>query len=795
MAQPLTGIRVVDFGHYIAGPAVGMMLADLGAEVVKVDPPEGPRWRAPLNAMLMRGKQQRTIDLKTAAGIGAARDLIATADVVIENFRPGTMARLGLGAAQLCREHDRLVWLSLPGFSALDRDRASLRAFEGIVCAAAGVYAERGPSHALRGKGPAFVPMPMASAYATAFGTLAVLVALYARRRTGRGEQIEVPLYNALLEGLSYNHLKLHGLPDRYMDWRGADTKARAAAGLTGPLPESRVQELIDPLYRSYRCADGRWYYLATPAHRRLVEGVLRHFGIWERAIADGLGTDDPYLSSRRWTSREDGSIFGLPRLSGTWAARLRQELTEAFAKKSGAEIEAELASAGLCGALVRSSQEWLEDPHAQASGLIRAHRASREPGPFAWIRQTGNDSAQLPVATGAHGLPLSGLTVLDLANVIAGPTVAGTLARFGARVIKIDDVRPGFDPFITVVLGLQAGRGKESLLLDLRSDEGRRVFEALARKADLVTYNGTDRQLSELGLDLDRLSALNPRLSVIQVGAFGGPATGPMTTYRGVDEVLQAATGVMSRMTLPGVPPEEFAHFGTIDVLTGICGSIAAMAALLVRDRTGSGSWAASSLAAGGALVQLPFMVRSADGTMATADHHPDGLGESATYRIYAVRDGWAFVAAPDRSERDLATALGVPAPLEEGIATLTADALRRRLEPAGIAVHALDDYATLRARHLVDETAIARALAERSVAFVRHAGHPLGYPVDLVAQCAIRFSSTPLRQPAPHPKYGSSTQMILAEAGVAADDIARLIADGVAAEQWPLHDMYLPD
>jgi crotonobetainyl-CoA:carnitine CoA-transferase CaiB-like acyl-CoA transferase len=85
----LDGIRVIDFGQWLAGPLVAMMLADQGAEVIHIDPPDGPRWKSPANATLNRGKQRLTLDLKDSADAAYARRLIETADVVVENFRPG----------------------------------------------------------------------------------------------------------------------------------------------------------------------------------------------------------------------------------------------------------------------------------------------------------------------------------------------------------------------------------------------------------------------------------------------------------------------------------------------------------------------------------------------------------------------------------------------------------------------------------------------------------------------------------------------------------------------------------
>src|SRR5215208_3873483 len=134
MAGPLAGIRVIDFGQYVAGPLAAMLLADHGAEVIRVDPPGGPRWPTPANATWNRGKRGVILDLKRGADHALARQLIGSADVVIENFRPGVMERLDLGPRAMTDAHPRLIYCSLPGFAA-DDPRASLPAWEGVVAA------------------------------------------------------------------------------------------------------------------------------------------------------------------------------------------------------------------------------------------------------------------------------------------------------------------------------------------------------------------------------------------------------------------------------------------------------------------------------------------------------------------------------------------------------------------------------------------------------------------------------------------------------------------------------------
>ena len=141
---PLIGVKVIDFGQYIAGPAVGMMLGDLGATVVHIDPPSGPKWHSPANAILNRNKLMLTIDLKTDEGLAQARQLILESDIVIEGFRPGKMAEMGLDLVALREEYPQLITLSIPGFASNDEQRRELRAYESIVSASSGVFTDMG---------------------------------------------------------------------------------------------------------------------------------------------------------------------------------------------------------------------------------------------------------------------------------------------------------------------------------------------------------------------------------------------------------------------------------------------------------------------------------------------------------------------------------------------------------------------------------------------------------------------------------------------------------------------------
>lgn len=746
-SAPLTGLRVLQFGSDLASQMVGLALADLGADVIRC----GPVKADPFSAALERGKRV----FETPLEVDALIPLVSGADVVIGSDLAPPRAAAAFPATALL--------LSLPAFPSDDPRFAGKGTDEGTVLAAAGVLAERGPSNRLRGLGPANMPMPIASAYAAAYGTLGVVAGILGRQQTGRGDAIEVSLFGALMEGFSYNHVKIASLPDRYVDPRSlVETPAL-------PLPESQVQALIDPMYRAFQCADNVWFYIATPPHRGLIKRLLRLLGLWDTLLADGLPTDDPYLSTRDWNDSVEGSILGYPRLARHWRDRIRTEITNVIRTRPSAHWEQQFTVNGLCGSRVQSSAVWLASPEAGAAGLaISLIDPLSGPmtcaGPFMWAGQPPSpkpraivECSELSWHGEAWSMPepgprkpfLSGVRVLDLCNVIAGPTVAGCLTRFGADVIKIDPTIQDFDPSITILLSLQSARGKRSMLVDLASDAGGNLFAQMAATADLITFNGTQSQMDALGMNFGLLSALNSSIVLAQISAFGGPVASPNDDRKGVDEVLQAATGVMHRLKPPHAPPEEYAHYGTIDVATGVWGAAAAVAGMINAGITGKGMKVETSLAAGAAAVQMPFLWESA-----ACGPAPDPVGAiddkfPATGRVEA--GGYI---APDGKREALAT------------------------------------YAELRTR-----LALYSGDAHATVGFVRYADHPAGSPVELVTPCAILCKRTPLVAVGNPAKYGADTREVLARLGFAESEIARLLACGAVAESWPHHDQFLPD
>ena len=214
MPRPLDGIRVLDFTRVLAGPHATRMLCDLGAEVIKIEPPVGdltrfgqPRINSLATYFIQQnvGKLNVSLDLDEQRGVDIARRLAAVSDVVIENFRPGVMARLGLGYEQLAASHPRLVYASISGYGAtgpwVDR-----RAYAPVVNAEAGITKHQGD---VRGGAYANDPFSHGDVYTGMETAAAILAALLQRERTGRGQFIDVSMAETLLYVNEHAHDQL----------------------------------------------------------------------------------------------------------------------------------------------------------------------------------------------------------------------------------------------------------------------------------------------------------------------------------------------------------------------------------------------------------------------------------------------------------------------------------------------------------------------------------------------------------------------------------------------------------
>jgi CoA:oxalate CoA-transferase len=208
--KPLSSLRVLDLTRVLAGPFCTAMLADLGAEVIKLEPPQGDDYRhigpfvsgeSALFTLVNRGKSSVVIDLKDPQGQTLARQLAATCDVVVENFRPGVAARLGLGADRLRADNPGLVYASISGFGQ-SGPQAGLPAYDLVVQAMSGLMAATGEE----GGAPLKVGESFGDLVAGLYASWAILAALVQRGRTGTGATIDVAMFDALFSMLPTSH-------------------------------------------------------------------------------------------------------------------------------------------------------------------------------------------------------------------------------------------------------------------------------------------------------------------------------------------------------------------------------------------------------------------------------------------------------------------------------------------------------------------------------------------------------------------------------------------------------------
>jgi crotonobetainyl-CoA:carnitine CoA-transferase CaiB-like acyl-CoA transferase len=733
MPGVLEGIRVIDFGQYIAGPMAAMLLGDQGADVIRIDPPGGPRWDTPANATWNRNKRSIVLDLKKDADRETARQLVAGADVLIENFRPGVMDRLGLGAARMTAANPRLIYCSLPGFGS-DDPRAQVKAWEGVVGAATGAYRA---SRATQGR-PIFTVIPYGSVYAAFLCAVGVAMALNARARCGLGQVVEIPLFDATFTAVGARGLLVNGKPE--------------------PEPEFNWS-------RQLPCKDGRW--LMYVANNKKFEAFIKSIGM------------------DKWRDAK------LP------PSELAQKFDEVMRTRTAQEWEDLIAEIGSEGVICHTSAEWLQHPQALESKIIADYadpelghfrgpginaRLSLTPGSVRTPRpQTDAHRAQIlqelatrrPAASTTAGgemlrSALEGVKVVDLCIVLAGPTCARTLAEFGADVIKIDS------PHVSKVLRHNdINRAKRSILVDLKTKEGLALFWKLVDQADVVLQNFRGGVAEKLGIDYERVRARRPDIVYGSMNTFGH--LGPYANRPGHEQLGQAVSGMQVRYgsTKPATAP-----FAANDYGTGLAAGYAVALALLHRRRTGEGQFVDSALAYTATMLQSALL-QDYKGKEWNEPHGQEATGSGPLNRLYQAADGWLFLAARSAGIArcaelsDLATRNGadLERALEERMRGRSVSAWVETLNRAGIGAHRVVPSLV---ELMTDPLVVSRGLAVTR----DHEGFG---PITTTAP-GVRLSRTPMTVGRPAPKPGSDAASVLAEIGLAGE-MDRLIRAGVIA------------
>lgn len=375
-AEALSGIKVLDFGQYIAGPLAGMMLAEQGAEVIKIERPQGDPFRSEDGFLVYnRSKKNIVLDLKKPEGQKIALGLAAETDILIENFKPGVMDKLGLGYDKVKAANPRVVYCSISGFGDAG-PYSQIPGYEQLVETLATMYTEQG--YATR---PAYLVLPFASMAAGLDAAYSIVAALCARETTGRGQRIDITLFKSTLSLCRGYNLDFNGM--YRMNW---------------------VPTGSSPVYRIFKCADGKHLFLAV-GNFKFVTMFLVAIGR-EDLLASDLIEGTPFLS--------------LPPKSGQLMAQMKRT----FLTKTRDEWIDLLLSNGVPCAPVQTTDKYMKYEQVRANDMIKT---IKQPGK-GMVRQMG-----IPVKHSLTPGSIKGPAAP------AGRDTAAILRRLGYRA---DDVK-----------------------------------------------------------------------------------------------------------------------------------------------------------------------------------------------------------------------------------------------------------------------------------------------------------------------------------------------------------------
>ncbi len=583
----LDGLRVLDLGILVAGPYGAKLLGGAGADVIHVERPEGDPSRAlgpfapddaghafsATFAYLNAGKRSVTLDFTTDAGRAALWRLIRWADIVIENFRPGTLARHGFGPQELLAARPNLVLVSISNYGQTGpyRDYA---ATELTLQAMAGMMDGNGE----QGREPLRYPGQTVQMMAGANAAYAALVAYHHARHTGQGQQVDISIQES--KATTYYSL--------YADYQYA-----------GALQARGQQDL-------YPTADGP--FMARWLSSRPWEVFALAFDAPELAV-------DPALQP--------------PLALGPNAERMAEVLGRHLRERPRKEWFARAIEHGITAGMLQSLDEVLACEHLAARGFWDTATTpgggvipypgafytvnGERPRPDRHVPARGEHNpevAALPPRAGrmaagqAHGPALRGVRILDNGIVQAGTFPARLLADFGADVVRVENyLRPDISRSAAYPEGgpserywEQGGtyheqhRNKGACAgLDVSRPEGRAAFLRLCAVSDVVLDSHPPGVLERLGLGYEALRAARPDIILITTAGYGN--SGPYSPIRSFGMMTELMCGLSALNGYPGEPPRR----GTIpftDHETVYHIAMLLLAALARRERTGQGAW-----------------------------------------------------------------------------------------------------------------------------------------------------------------------------------------------------------
>jgi crotonobetainyl-CoA:carnitine CoA-transferase CaiB-like acyl-CoA transferase len=748
---PLSGVRVLDLS---TGPmtAVGRLLADLGAHVspVALQGVNSQDEPVPLDTAINRhGLETVTVDDRDTW-----TRMLAGADILIENTAPGSVAEAALAVRAIRAANPALVILSVSDFGRDTRFR-TWQATTPVLHALTSELSRSG----IPGREPLVppgrhLPYQVAAAQAAVF-TVSVLLD---RLRTGEGDLIDF----AVLEGA------MQALDPPY----GTAGTASAGVALSAQKRDWAAEQLRYPIIA---CRDG---------HVRICLLAKRQ---WQ-GMFEWLGRPAEFADPKYYSLRERLTSVELLGAIGRFCA-----------DKTRAELEEQGQRHRVPTAAVLSLAEALRSEHVTGRGFFRDVELGpglRAPVPVGIVEIDGHrasalNSPALPVARPEQaailagrtrreeGLPLEGLRVLDLGVIVVGSDTGRLFGDLGADVVKIENSAfpDGLRGNLASISHTYAAghRNKRSISIDLRIAEGQALAHRLVESADVVLTNFKPGVAASLGMDHDTLHRINPGIVVVDSSAFG--PTGPWANRLGYGPLVRAAAGFTAQWAYPDTQTqtpslrsprgEMFCDAVTVypDHVAARIGTLAALALLLRRERTGTGG--AASVAQSEVMIShlAAEIAGEALGLPEPRPEHPWGL-----FRAKGD-DAWIAVTVRDDADnRALRSVIGEQ-PLAEWTAVhLPAEAmdlLQTAGVPAGAVLHAADVPGW---EYYIDRRAFREEL------------HPHGrepYILENVQVHSGRIADPPLGQA---PLLGEQTRELAAELlGLSQDDIDDLMARGV--------------
>jgi crotonobetainyl-CoA:carnitine CoA-transferase CaiB-like acyl-CoA transferase len=645
--RPLEGLRIVDFSQAVAGPYAAMLLADLGAEVIRVDDVSDPDPSLSMAPMIgtqghvhfavNRNKESVALDLSMEADRTIAARLAAQADAVIESFGPERASALGLDHETLSRIRPGLIHCSISAFGQSGPWRDKL-ANELVTQALAGAMSVTGE----KGRSPAKMGLPLCEEMTSLFAAIGILAAVEKRARTGAGAHLDMATFDSGVAMLSY-------MANIFF----ATGASPAAQGSSHPT--------IYP-YNAFRTADGYivvapftqafWRKFCTVIGREDLPAEERFKTFKERlqnraalaAILDEIMLTRP---SREWLAALDiGDVPNGQVNSVADALAMEQTLLRGMVAEVDHPTAGAVKTLGNPFHLTFSDESRFEPRYLPAPLPGQDSQAVLE-------RFDGAPSNDVE-ASDDGSLPLEGIRVLDLTRMLAGPYGGMVLADLGAEVIKVEEPRIGDPtrrniPFVgpESTYFMAVNRGKKSITLDLKTPEGHAAIVELVRTSDVIFENYRPGVMERLGLGYDALVKIKPDIILCSVSGYG--QDGPLKEKISFDLVNQAMAGTMSLTGEPNRPPVRIG-LPAGDLCGGIFGALGVMAALHERRRSGRGCHIDLSLHD-----LLVAMLGATGQRYLTTGETPGPLGSKdravAPHGAYRASDGYIVLAATDET------------------------------------------------------------------------------------------------------------------------------------------------